>query len=75
MSGVTSGRARGHPGHTLLRELTLVGNHNSYHLGEFAVLRQVMGGWPPGQLAALTGRGESSGVWSVPKPHHHTRPR
>ncbi len=38
----------GTPGHTLLRELTLVGNHNSYHLGEFAVLRQVMGSWPPG---------------------------
>jgi hypothetical protein len=39
---------QGTPGHTILRELTLVGNHNSYHVGEFAVLRQVMGSWPPG---------------------------
>jgi hypothetical protein len=36
----------GTPGHTVLRELTLVANHNSYHVGEFAVLRQVMGSWP-----------------------------
>lgn len=38
----------GTPGHTLLRELTIVGNHNSYHVGEFASLRQVMGSWPAG---------------------------
>jgi len=37
----------GTPGHTLLRELRLVGDHNAYHLGEFAILRQVMGTWPP----------------------------
>jgi hypothetical protein len=24
----------------------IIGNHNSYHLGEFAGLRQVMGSWP-----------------------------
>jgi hypothetical protein len=36
----------GTPGHTVLRELTIVGNHNSYHVGEFAALRQVMGSWP-----------------------------
>ena len=36
----------GTPGHTVLRELYLVGNHNSYHVGEFASLRQVMGSWP-----------------------------
>jgi hypothetical protein len=24
----------------------IIGNHNSYHLGEFASLRQVMGSWP-----------------------------
>jgi len=36
----------GTPGHTVLRELYLVGNHNSYHIGEFASLRQVMGSWP-----------------------------
>lgn len=38
----------GTPGHTVLRELTIVVNHNSYHLGEFAALRQVMGTWPKG---------------------------
>ncbi len=38
----------GTPGHTVFRELTLVGNHNSYHVGEFASLRQVMGSWPAG---------------------------
>ena len=36
----------GTPDHTVLRELYLVGNHNSYHIGEFASLRQVMGSWP-----------------------------
>ena len=34
------------PGYTLLRELLLVADHNAYHLGEFAILRQVMGTWP-----------------------------
>lgn len=34
------------PGHTAFRELIVVGNHNSYHVGEFASLRQVMGSWP-----------------------------
>ena len=38
----------GTPGHTLLREVRVVGDHNAYHIGEFAVLRQVMGSWPPG---------------------------
>jgi len=38
----------GTPGHTLLREVRIVGDHNAYHLGEFAVLRQVMGSWGPG---------------------------
>jgi len=36
----------GTPGHTALREVRLVGDHNAYHLGEFAILRQVMGTWP-----------------------------
>jgi hypothetical protein len=36
----------GTPGHTPLRGLMIIGNHNSYHLGEFASLRQVMGSWP-----------------------------
>jgi hypothetical protein len=37
----------GTPGHTPLRGLFIIGNHNSYHVGEFASLRQVMGSWPP----------------------------
>ena len=36
----------GTPGHTTLRGLMIIGNHNSYHIGEFASLRQVMGSWP-----------------------------
>jgi hypothetical protein len=39
----------GTPGHTPLRCLMLIGNHNSYHIGEFASLRQVMGSWPKGR--------------------------
>lgn len=38
----------GTPGHTLLRQVRIVGDHNAYHIGEFAILRQVMGTWPPG---------------------------
>ena len=38
----------GTPGHTILREVRVVGAHNAYHIGEFAILRQVMGTWPPG---------------------------
>jgi hypothetical protein len=26
----------------------IIGNHNSYHLGEFGSMRQVMGSWPEG---------------------------
>ena len=36
----------GTPGHTVLREARLAGDHTSYHVGEFASLRQVMGTWP-----------------------------
>ena len=39
----------GTPGHTVLREARLVGDHNAYHIGEFAIVRQVMGTWPPGR--------------------------
>ena len=35
--------------HTLIRELLIVSEHNAYHIGEFAILRQVMGSWPPGR--------------------------
>jgi len=38
------------PGHTILREVRVVGDHNAYHVGEFAILRQVMGTWPPGRV-------------------------
>jgi hypothetical protein len=34
------------PGHTILREVRIVGDHNSYHLGEFGLMREVMGTWP-----------------------------
>jgi len=33
------------PGYTILREALLVADHNAYHIGEFAILRQVMGTW------------------------------
>ena len=36
----------GSPGHTLLREIRIDADHNAYHVGEFAILRQVMGTWP-----------------------------
>jgi hypothetical protein len=34
------------PGHTVMREVRIVADHNAYHIGEFAILRQVMGSWP-----------------------------
>ena len=34
------------PSYTVLREVLLVADHNAYHVGEFAVLRQVMSTWP-----------------------------
>ena len=37
----------GTPGHTIVRQIRITGAHNAYHLGEFAILRQVMGTWPP----------------------------
>ena len=40
------------PQHMIAREARLLANHNSYHVGEFAVLRQVMGSWGPGHEAA-----------------------
>jgi hypothetical protein len=33
------------PGYNILREILVVSDHNAYHLGEFAILRQVMGTW------------------------------
>jgi len=40
--------ANGNAAHTLLREVLVCTDHNAYHLGEFAILRQVMGLWPDG---------------------------
>ncbi len=34
------------PGYTVLREILLAADHNAYHIGEFAILRQVMSTWP-----------------------------
>ena len=33
------------PQHNILREILVVAEHNAYHTGEFAILRQVMGFW------------------------------
>jgi len=32
-------------GQTILREILVVADHNAYHTGEFAIMRQVMGTW------------------------------
>jgi hypothetical protein len=32
--------------HTTLREIRIVADHTAYHVGEFAILRQVTGTWP-----------------------------
>jgi hypothetical protein len=34
------------PGHSIAREIRIAGDHCAYHVGEFAILRQVMGTWP-----------------------------
>lgn len=34
------------PSHSIAREIRIAGDHCAYHVGEFAVLRQVMGTWP-----------------------------
>jgi hypothetical protein len=36
------------PGYTILREALLIADHNAFHMGEFAILRQVMGTWGKG---------------------------
>jgi hypothetical protein len=35
----------GYDGHTVLREILVVADHNAYHIGEFGILRQVVGCW------------------------------
>ncbi|MCI0576556.1 MAG: DinB family protein [Chloroflexi bacterium] len=34
------------PSYTIFREILVVSDHNAYHIGEFAILRQVMETWP-----------------------------
>lgn len=34
------------PDYTIFREILVVADHNSYHTGELAMLRQVLGLWP-----------------------------
>jgi hypothetical protein len=33
-------------GQTMLREALLVADHNSYHIGQFVLLRRLVGAWP-----------------------------
>ena len=33
------------PRYTIIREILLVADHNAYHIGELAILRQIMGLW------------------------------
>jgi hypothetical protein len=35
----------GYGGHTVLREALILADHNAYHVGELAILRQVLGAW------------------------------
>jgi hypothetical protein len=32
-------------GQTVIREIIVIVDHNAYHLGEFAIMRQVLGAW------------------------------
>ncbi len=36
------------PEHTVARCLRVIANHNSYHVGELGLIRQVTGSWGPG---------------------------
>ncbi|MGC8492859.1 MAG: DinB family protein [Syntrophobacteraceae bacterium] len=45
------------PDYTVFREVVLAADHNAYHLGELAILRQVMNLWPEGKKY-LTGTPE-----------------
>ncbi len=37
-------------GYTIYREILLAADHNAYHIGEFAFMRQVMNAWPPDRV-------------------------
>ena len=40
-----------HGEHTILREALILADHNAYHIGELAILRQVERGWGPDHTA------------------------
>jgi len=42
-----SAKVPGGNGQTYLREFLLVADHNAYHTGELAIMRQVMNNWGP----------------------------
>ncbi len=35
--------------YTIFREVLVLADHNAYHIGEFALMRQFMGTWPKGR--------------------------
>jgi len=43
------------PGYTIFREIVLAADHNAYHVGELAIMRQVMNIWSKGR-EYLTGK-------------------
>lgn len=43
-----SAKVKNGDGQIILRELLLIIDHTAYHIGEFAILRQIMGTWPKG---------------------------
>lgn len=44
-TNLTAQIPHGEDGHTVLREVLLVADHNAYHIGELGILRQVMDTW------------------------------
>lgn len=44
-----SAKVKNGNGQTIIREILLVIDHNSYHIGEFGILRQIMGTWSKGR--------------------------
>ena len=42
------------PEYTIFREILVISDHNAYHIGEIALLRQILDAWPP-ERPYLTG--------------------
>jgi DinB superfamily len=40
------GKIKGGSGQTILREVLLIADHNAYHLGQFVLVRRLLGCWP-----------------------------